>query len=358
MRDTRFILLILFILIIMVAILLIRFIFKYNKGDNYKVGYSYLPKNVTKLELNPIINEQSENIEKCITKCKNSTSCNGITFDSDNYKCMGYEEGLLAKTDPHLYAWEKPISKIKASSQIVIGENHSNQDMIKSSKMPLPYEVANFMFSFWITINDWYSTNHGYWKCVFFKGHTINIDNSLKNIIKTNSWEEVIQQLPAQCIGVWLAPYTNNMRICVSSDKVVSQSSIPSNNYLTDTDYTDIGDGSSSKFNQNFNVIRTRTSSTDSSNSIIMEYFDLLNITISKSNFIAINIHQTIMEIYQNDKLSYIVNLEGIPRFNGDDLNVKNTPSFDGYLQNISYLPYFASYKEIKDIYQNKPRGM
>ena len=356
MIDARLILLILFIIIISGTIMLIKYIYKHNRGDNYKVGYSYLPKNVTKLELNPIIDEQTENIEKCISKCKNSTNCNGITFDIDNYKCMGYEDGLLAKTDPHLYAWEKPISKVKASSKMVIGENHTNQDIIKSSKMSLPYEVANFMFSFWMTINDWYGTNHGYWKCVFFKGHTRNIDNNMKNIIKTNSWEEIIQQLPEQCIGVWLAPYTNNLRICISSDKVPLQSSNTSNDYLTDTEYTEVGN--TSKFNQNFNVIRTRTSSIDNSNSIIMEYFDLLNITISKSNFIAVNIHQSIMEIYQNDKLNYIVNLEGIPRFNEDDLNVKNSPSFDGYLQNISYLPYFASYKEIKEIYENKPRNV
>ena len=364
MRNTRVILLILFILIITGVIILIRFIFKYNRGDNYKIGYSYLPKNITKLELNPIINEQTENIDKCISKCKNTTNCNGITFDSNNYKCVGYEDGLLAKTDVHLYAWEKPISKVKASSKIIIGENHYKQDIINPSKMTQPYEVANFMFSFWMTINDWYGTNHGYWKCVFFKGHTRNINNPIKNLIKTNKWEEIIQQLPEQCIGVWLAPYTNNLRICVSSDKVPLESSKLPNNYLVNSEYKDIDDShlspssssySPSKFNQNFNIIRTRATSTNPSNSIIMEYFDLLNVTISKSNFIAINIHQSIMEIYQNDKLNYIVNLEGLPRFNKDDLNIKNSPTFDGYLQNISYLPYFASYKEIKNIYENKP---
>ena len=56
-----------------------------------------------------------------------------------------------------------------------------------------------------------------------------------------------------------------------------------------------------------------------------------------------------VAELYQNNnhryqnKLNYIVSLEGITLFNQDYLNIKNSTSFDGYLQNISYLPYHVS---------------
>lgn len=357
MRDTRLILILLFLFIIIIAIILIRIIIKHKTGDNYKIGYSYLPKHITKLEVKPIIDIQTENIEKCMTKCKHSPSCNGITFDSENYKCLGYESGMMAKTDPNLYAWEKPSHKKTKATKTIIGENHSNQDIIKSYKMTIPYEVSNFMFAFWINITDWYSQNHGYWKCVFFKGHTINLNTGSKSINKTNNWEDIIQQLPEQCIGVWLAPYTNNLRICISSHLLEKQKMSPSHNYLSNIDnFSNVSDKKEETYN--FNVIKTKTTymknmKNMNSTTNIMEYFDILDIEIAKPNFIAVNIHQSIMEIYLNDKLNHIVNLEGIPQFNEGDLNIKNSPSFNGNLQNISYLPYSATYKEIKDLYNN-----
>ena len=85
-----------------------------------------------------------------------------------------------------------------------------------------------------------------------------------------------------------------------------------------------------------------------------MEYYDILNVPLDDVFFISVNIDKNIMEIYVDGKLNFIINLEGLPLFNKDNLNVKNETCYNGYLYNINYIPSAISFKDIKKIYKLK----
>ncbi len=313
MKDRVFILLVLLALLMIIAIVVIRFLLKTSPEDNYKIGYSYIPKSTSKNNL-PVIDEKSADVKSCIKKCFNSYKCNGITYNENNNKCVGYGDGLLVKTEIGDYGWEKEHKKKIKEKKMIIGPFYENQGFVSSGEMPIPYQLNNFMFSFFLTIRNWVTSNYGFWKCVFFKGSTEKImDRDFKKLPKTPHWEEIVRIIPDQCIGVWLAPYTNNLRIAVHTQ------------------------------NNSTNRIIKKT-----------EYFDIKNIPVNKLNFFAININNSIMEIYVENKLKYIINLEGTPLFNNGDMYIKNEPSFDGIIENISYVPEFVSSEQINKIYKLK----
>ena len=69
--------------------------------------------------------------------------------------------------------------------------------------------MFKFNYSFYIYISDYY-TNHGKWRHVFHKGTEITE-------IDTHEWEKVMTMCPDQGVGVWLAPFNNNLRVCITT---------------------------------------------------------------------------------------------------------------------------------------------
>ena len=384
-KINRTVLLILLGLIIVGGIVLFVFIFYKKDKETYKVGFSYSPKDITNIDINPPIDKKTENINQCIDECNLNGNCNGVTFNKDTYKCKGYKNGMLVKTSPTMYAWEKPREKKSKESEIILLTKTYQQTTVDPGRMPFPYEVYNLNFSFWLKIIDWYNSTHSYWKCVFFKSSTDNLNNKYNKVIKTTNWEDIVKELPDQCIGVWLAPFTNNLRICVSTERNMNDKKISfphpnkqicvNNSCLYTSDlstkhidgeqykehikimkqYLEDNEGKKSEKPKTQGYIPIKTNVKDKDKQQIMEHFDILNIPIGESIFISVNINKTIMEIYINDKLNYIINLEGKAICNTNQLNVKNEPTFNGNLYNISYLPYFASFKEIKNLYKIDP---
>ena len=387
----RPVLLILLGLIIIGGIVLFAFVFYKKEKETYKVGFTYLDKDTTNLDVNPPIDKTVGNINECIDACNLDGNCSGVTFEKDTYKCRGLKDGILVKTTPNMYAWEKPKDKKTKESQIILLTKTYQQTIVDAGRMSIPYEVYNLNFSFWLKIIDWYNSTHSYWKCVFFKSSTEHLNNKNNEIIKTSNWEDIVDELPDQCIGVWLAPFTNNLRICVSTEKEKTKTiSFPHPNkqictsnsclYTNDLSIKHV-DGENYKEHielmkqyleenkkkegeqnikpktQGYIVIEpvTDNAEDDAKKEKLMEHFDILNIPIGEPIFISVNINKTIMELYINNKLNYIVNLEGKPICNKFELNVKNEPTFNGNLYNISYLPYFASFKEIQNMYKIDP---
>ena len=300
--------------------------------------------------------DKVENVNKCIEECKSNYNCNGMTFNKDTYDCKGFTNGILIKSDANMIAWEKPSKNILFSSKILLKVSIDKQEQVNKSKITQPTAIANFMFSCFLNITNWYDDSHTYWKSVFYKG---DLSENKPQIPKTRNWEEIVDVLPQQCIGLWLAPYTNNLRVCITTSLHVENFiNIPKPN----TDFC-IGNKCfenkiTSNETTNDIILQTQnhtTISQNSSNNTYLEYYDILDIPINKYFFIAVNIIGNIMEIYIDGKLNYIVNLKGEPLFNNADLNAKQKPTFEGYIKNLSYLPYSASYREIKKIYHNKP---
>jgi hypothetical protein len=385
-------LLFILISILICGIVVMYFIFGKTDNETYKVGFSYSPRDITNIETNPPIDKMVNNVNKCIEECNLNGNCNGVTFNKDTYKCIGYNDGVLMKNSPNMLAWAKDKEDHAKESKSILLHKTFQQTSIKAFKMAFPYGVYDFNFSFKIHILDWYNSSHGYWKCVFFKGRTDLLDNKFNKINKTQNWEDIIQQLPEQCIGVWLAPYTNNLRICVTTERTestkktypephqqichhkvcINTSDVNIDELESNPDYS----GHYTKFknifdthekstngvnknnnkNQGYNVLKTTKTTEEENNKvdILMEYYDILNVPLDDVFFISVNIDKNIMEIYVDGKLNFIINLEGLPLFNKDNLNVKNETCYNGYLYNINYIPSAISFKDIKKIYKLK----
>lgn len=341
---------------------LFYFIFYRKTNENsYKIGYSYIPKNI--MENNESILdkqfEKVENVKKCIDACKVNSNCNGMTFNKNTYDCKGFTNGILIKSEPNMIAWEKPSDKKTFSSKILLKASINNQEQINKGKITLPTNIGNFMFSCFLNITNWYNNNHTYWKSIFYKGQ---LTENTSVLPKTRNWEDIVNVLPSQCIGLWLAPYTNNLRICITTSTASNIENFvnipkPSTDFCIGNKCFENKINNKNETNNDL-ILQTKhytKISTTNSSDIYLEYYDILDIPINKYFFIAVNIIGNVMEIYIDDKLNYIINLKGEPQFNNSNLNAKQKPTFEGYIKNLSYLPYSASYKEIKKIYYNKP---
>lgn len=338
---------------------LIYLFFKRKVGkDKFKDSFSYISKDIVNnksvfettdnTEDPNFFNGKTENVNKCIKLCKRTPNCDGISFNSNTYDCVGYNNGILIKSEPYMYAWEKPQSGKLFSSKIIISDSVNNQTQLDESKIIQPLSNNNFMYSGFITITNWYDSNHGFWKNIFLKG---NIDNENNIIPKTDKWEDIAKICPNQYIGMWLAPYTNNMRICITTEvlKISNELNIIPQPNTQSCIGSKCFDNTSiqNKISHQYHKIKEDSNG----NSIYLEFFDILNIPINKPFFVAVNVSRKILEIYFNDKLNYILELKGEPIYNNHKISAKINPSFSGNIKNLSYLPYSPTYQEIKKIY-------
>ena len=165
----------------------------------------------------PLFTESTNSINDCITMCENDIICDGITYNSKTQACIGTKNGQLRNETSSYSAWVKPESvKTKHNTTnftkiILVGITKKAQ-MINGIKIPNPYILGFFSYSFNLTIYDFYK-NYGSWRHIFHKGTAI--DNGA--ILSYQSWENLITDFPLQCIGVWIAPFTNNLRIAVTT---------------------------------------------------------------------------------------------------------------------------------------------
>ena len=353
------------ILVSLIGIILlgttIGLIFLFFKRDvsleKFKDSFSYVSKDivnnrsvfetVTNVEDPNYFNGKTTDVKECIKKCKTTPNCDGMTFNSNTYDCVGYKNGILIKSEPHMIAWEKPQSKKKFSSKVVIADYIDKQTQLDSSNITQPLLENNFMFSGFINITNWYDFNHGYWKNVFLKG---SVGRENDRLPKTDKWEDIVKICPQQCIGVWLAPYTNNMRICITTIKLKSD-----NEEIIPQPNTQSCVGGKCFNNSKIDVTTShqyhRIKEYESGNIEYLEFLDILNIPINKEFFIGVNITKKVLEIYMNDKLNYIIELKGNPVFNNHPMTAKINPTFSGNIKNLSYLPYSPTYNEVKSIY-------
>ena len=318
---------------------------------------SYASKDITLYE--PLFNEFKPSISECINMCTNDIKCDGITYNSNNQMCTGTQNGKLYDNDIQYSAWVKPIdTTIKLTtdfSKIVLLGYTKSMKNIGADKLTHPYNVGFFAYSFNLNIYDFYK-NFGSWRHVFHIG--TQIDNGV--IVDYQSWENLIKDFPIQSIGVWLAPFTNNLRIAITTDITTNKSngSYPDafmekcNNLTKDCYITDMpgtkwidknksGDSSISKTNTYKYV----------------EFFDsdLQNIPINKQINITINFRGSYAEVYFDGKIVKVITLDGIPSAVKSGLYVMNDKSFGGEISNLMYSPTDLTLENINDIVNLKP---
>jgi hypothetical protein len=208
--------------IILFVVIFVMYIFINIIETNKEItSYTYLNKDLTNNKY--LFDSTDENqgnivenptIKECIDRCKIDPLCDGITYDNQTQKCIGIEEGTMRKDEPNFIAWEKPKeSKFdKKEEYIILASLILNPTIVKNLYIPPPPFIGQFMYSFWINISDWYE-NFNAWKHVFHKGSELDY----KNVVDYVQWDNIVQSISDQSIGVWLTPFTNNLRICLTT---------------------------------------------------------------------------------------------------------------------------------------------
>jgi len=349
------------IVILVITLLFIGYVvylyFYSSVDDLIKINSSYYGQNILLYE--PLFQENTNTINDCIDMCKNDLTCDGITYNKDTQVCMGTKNGQIRNETASYSAWVKPKNiDTKVSTDfkkaILVGYAKSPRS-ISGIKISNPYMLGNYCYSFNLTIYDFYK-NYGSWRHIFHKG------TDIKNgaILDYQSWENLVKDIPNQVIGVWLAPFTNNLRIAVKTttlsnrtygsyaDAFVEKCDDTGNCFITDmpsgkwTDNSKASDGS----NPNTKV--------DS----YLEYFDqdLQNIPINSQVNIIINFRNNNAEVYFNGKIVKITQLDGTPNSDKSNLYVLNDKTVNCEISNLLYYPDAIKLSDVQKIISIAPQ--
>lgn len=170
----------------------------------------------------------------------------------------------------------------------------------------------------WININDWYK-NYKKWKCVMFHGE------EFKDIFNFSKWSDVVGNVK-QNYGIWLSPFTNNLRVCVGVKKYKNTCPIP-------IDYTEPGQ----KCNELSGIY------TD------YEYVDIKNIAINQNIMITLVIEDNNLKVYYNGNLVKDIILNGTINNLMGSLYLKK--EFGGEILNMTYHNEALDVRKIREFY-------
>jgi hypothetical protein len=306
----------------------------------------------------PLFQQTSPAITDCVNLCNNDLTCDGITYNNNTQICMGTKNGQIRNETAAYSAWVKPLNKANTATTdftkaILVGYTNTPR-RVSGEKISNPYMLGNFCYSFNLTIYDFYQ-NYGYWRHIFHKGTDIGANTQLTY----QSWENLIKDIPNKVIGVWLAPFSNNLRIAISttslsnrsygsySDAFIEKCDENGDCFITDitsgkwADNLRAGDGSNPK---------TKLDS-------YVEYFDqdLQNIPINTQVNIIINFRNTNVEVYFNGKIVKITQLDGTPNSDKTNLFVLNDKTVKCDISNLLYYPDAVKIGEVKEIISIAP---
>ena len=324
------------------------------KEDEIKNNSSFYGQDINLYE--PLFKEQVNTINECIDMCKNDIICDGITYNDKSQICTGTKNGLLRNETSNYNAWVKPqelklfeYDKKDFTKTIIVGYTKTKTN-ISGLKFANPYMLGHFSYSFNLTIYDFYK-NYGSWRHIFHKGTSID-DGTLVNY---QSWENLVKDFPNQCIGVWLAPFTNNLRIAVTTEIEINKNNGSYNHAFVEICNSNTKDCYITDMPGGNWVDRSRqgdNSTTTTKKITHIEFFDndLQNIPINKNINITINLKGTDVEIYYDGKIVKVVKLDGIPKSNKSNLYVMNDKTFGGEISNLLYYPDSLSYENVNDI--------
>jgi len=360
---------------IILLILLIAFSFMgyavyyylyHNDNDEIiKDNSSYYGEDITNYE--PIFKDTTNAIDDCINICKNDIICDGITYNLDTKACIGTKNGKIRNENSNYSAWIKPESnkisnfgKKKDFTKTILVGYTKTMIVINGQNIDNPYKLGNMCYSFNLTIYDFYK-NYGSWRHIFHRGSPINTGE----ILNYQSWENLIVDYPMQIIGVWLAPFTNNLRIAVTTNSIANTVSgsypdafIEKCDDLTKTCY--ITDAPSGKWANKLSLSDGKISKPIIEKYI--EYFDhdLQNIPLNTQINITLNLRGQDVEVLLNGKIIKVNRLDGIPDTNKGkpSLYVMNDKTFGGEISNLIYYPDALSIVEIKSIIDLQPQNI
>jgi len=298
-----------FIMLVTFGFIAYGLYYYYRRDTDYKQAQTFYGSDVLAYE--PLFKMDSDKVETCVSRCQKDSMCQGVTFNSDTLTCIGSEEGRLRDDSVNFTSWVKPEriteklhKKINTDKPIVGLAN--GLMTIKETEFARPPFVSRFNFSLFLYINDFYE-GHGKWRNILCKGTSWPAGEPLD----TPYWESVSAERPEQCLGIWLAPFNNNLRICVTTRRQTSPS--PS----------------------------TTIQQT-------LEYIDIQNIPTRKLFHLSINMVEGGIEIYLNGKLHRMQTLKGAPVWNNLPLTILGPVSTPATIMDLVFIPDSADLDDIR----------
>ena len=85
-----------------------------------------------------------------------------------------------------------------------------------------------------------------------------------------------------------------------------------------------------------------------------IQYVDIRNVPINEKFFIAANVNDRVIEVYLNNKIHTITVLSGSVNISNEDIHIKYKPSIEGDITNLHFIPEYASFEKIINIYNEK----
>ena len=314
-----------FILLITFGFIAYGLYYYYKSDTDFKQGQTFYGADVLAYE--PLFTLDTDKIDKCIDRCQKDSMCAGVTFNTDTLTCTGTEEGQLRDDNSNYVSWVKPKSIANSTGfhNKLVGANtekpiqgFANSFMtINNTEFARPPFNSRFNFSVFLYINDFYE-GHGRWRNIICKGTPWPAGEHLN----TPYWETVTESRPDQCLGIWLAPFNNNLRICLTTRRQPSVVVQPS----------------------------TATPSTTNTATIIqsLEYIDIQNIPTRKLFHLSVNMVEGGMEVYLNGKLHRMITLKGAPVWNNLPMTLFGQTSTPATILDLIFIPDSADLDDIR----------
>ena len=367
LANHPFIIILLFGVLFFIIIYILYYYFRKNQPVS---GMTYYSSDIMKMD--PLFSKTAVDINDCIDNCNKELNCDGITYNNKNKSCIGQYEGRLRSDTSEYIAWVKSknnsslnktgnIESTKQSYRIIPLLTSNNKTKLSVSNLPNPVFPDQFTYSFWINIKDWYY-NYSYWRHIFHKGSAFDksVSSNGFKTFKYHNWEEISDNLPEQCIGAWLTPFQNNIRIAITtiSDKykpeIYQDANVQKCQCTPDEATKSIHCSNCWITDQPNDIKYSKLSGVKNLKESKIEYVDIPDIETNKPTNIVISVKGLTVEIFMNNKFIKTFVLSGSPNWNTGDLYVHNPVSYSGELKDLLILPGTSSLQIVKDLYKNK----
>jgi hypothetical protein len=164
----------------------------------------------------------------------------------------------------------------------------------------------------------------------------------------TPNWEDIVAEIPDQSIGVWMAPFNNNVRIALTTTGESTILSGKSNKRRPAYPHAMVMDsGLLTDGPQDLSSVQNNSGINGSKK---LEFIDIPHFPVNKRVHICVNIIHDIMEIYRDGRLLTTYNLSGLPEFSRDDVHILKPRTIDGALYNLAWQPSAMSLAHLRKL--------
>ena len=319
------------LVIISVSFMIYGLYYYYTTTSTVQTAKSYYGSDL--LSYSPVFKLNTEQIEPCIKRCEADPLCDGITFNRDELTCVGTKRGILRDDDASLSAWVKPVTDKdgdKNKKSIILVGLAKESVAISADKISYPGNPYEFNWSMYLYLND-HMANHGSWRHILHKGSEVT------DQIDTANWEDVLAQFPDQSIGIWMAPFNNNLRIALTTVTQGSSKYGNANGLVSQHAHVDA-------------AMATGKQSSPSTYEKNIEFFDIYQFPVKKLKHLSVNVLTNTVEVYMDGMLYKVFSLTGKPEFNRGNLYVMKSKTVDGYIQKLTYAPAALKINGIREL--------